>query len=178
MFIPIWIILLIPISLGIIIFKRQPLNPSSPYVFKYPKSLVVFLGFGAIFFTVASILLCLTHTENLQDFVFLFPVFLFFTIVESFGFLLNLNSQLVLEEEYILHRNCWGRVKKFKYEEISEIKTSKNSNTTDAYKICIGNKKLEVNHYMTNFNKFPQFMENRINAIQNNIKFTDIVVDK
>ena len=84
----------------------------------------------------------------------------------------------MLEEEYILHRNCWGRVKKYKYEEISKIKTSKNSNTIDGYKIYIGNKKLEVNHYMTNFNNFPQFMENRISTIQNNIKFTDIVVDK
>ena len=170
MFIPILISLLVPLSLSVIIAKTQSIKPSSPYIFKYPKFLIVFFGFFTIVLLGVNVWLCLTYKENLKAFIFLFPCYLLFATLTIWVFLTSLNYRLVLEEEYMLYRNLFGRVKIIKYEEISAIKTEKYKNENQ-YIIYIGHRKIEVNQFVINYQDFPVLMKKRLKTIKSSIKF-------
>ena len=172
MFILILISLLVPLSLSLIIAKTQSIKPSSPNMFKYPKFLVIFFGFFTIVLLSVNVWLCLTYKENLKAFIFLFPCYLLFATLVIWMFLTSLNYRLVLEEEYMLYRNLFGRVKIIKYEEISEIKTHKDkSNNVNEYKIYIVKKKIYVNCFMINFKDFSRLMKKKLKTIKSSIKF-------
>ena len=72
----------------------------------------------------------------------------------------------------MLYRNLFGIVRKISYEEITKIKIYKDkSNNPIKYKIYIGETRIVIENFTTNFNDFPKIMKRRLKTAKNNVKF-------
>ena len=166
--------LLVPIILRFIVCKIQSSKSSPQYIFKYPIFIPILLLIGIITIILLFIWAYLSDYEaSLALYVFLYSFYFLFTIAGAWQFWKTLNFQLILEEDFLLYRNFLGKVKQIKYEEISKIKTyNGKSNNPIQYRIYIGNKKIDVDNFTTNFNDFPNIMKKRLKKAKNTIHFT------
>ena len=95
-----------------------------------------------------------------------------FAFAVAWHFLKTLNFKLLLEEDFIVYRNLFGVTKKIQYEEVSRIKTYLDkSHNVIKYKIYIGDTRIVVENFTTNFNDFPKIMKRRLKKARNNVQF-------
>ena len=77
-----------------------------------------------------------------------------------------------MEDDFIVYRNLFGFTKKIQYEEVSRIKTYLDkSHNAIKYKIYIGETRIVIENFATNFNDFPKIMKRRLKKAKNNVKF-------
>lgn len=166
----------VPLTLEFIVLKSQSSKSCSPYTFKYPLFLVLFFLIGAF----AIIALCVgAYLQDLQDNeaqielqIFIFSFYSIFEFAAIWHFLKTLNFKLVLEDDFIVYRNLFGVTKKIQYEEVSRIKTYLDkSHNVIKYKIYIGETRIVIENFTTNFNDFPKIMKRRLKTAKNNVKF-------
>lgn len=165
--------ILIPIILRFVTWKSQSSKSCSPYTFKYPLFLVLFFLIGAF----AIITLCVgaylqDNEAQIELQIFIFSFYSIFEFAVIWHFLKTLNFKLVLEDDFIVYRNLFGFTKKIQYEEVSRIKTylDKSHNVTK-YKIYIGETRIVIENFTTNFNDFPKIMKRRLKKARNNVQF-------
>lgn len=165
--------ILVPIILRLITIKSQCSKSHSSYSFKYPLFLVLFFLIGALGIITLVVGAFLQDNEaQLELKIFLVSFYSIFEFAVVWHFLKTLNFELVLEEDYIIYRNLFGITKELQYEEISRIKTYMDkSRNVIKYKIYIGNTRIVVEYFTTNFNDFPKIMKRRLGKAKNNVQF-------
>ena len=165
--------ILIPIILRFVTWKSQSSKSCSPYTFKYPLFLVLFFLIGAF----AIIALCVgaylqDNEAQIELKIFIFSFYSIFAFAVAWHFLKTLNFKLVLEDDFIVYRNLFGVTKKIQYEEVSRIKTYLDkSHNVIKYKIYIGETRIVIENFTTNFNDFPKIMKRRLKKAGNNVQF-------
>ena len=165
--------LFVPLILEFIVLKSSLSKFSSPYTFRYPKYLSIIFIAGLIIIIVLFVWVYLSGFEpKLELEIFLLSFYSIFTFAIILQILKVLNFQLELEEEFMLYRNLFGIVRKISYEEITKIKIYKDkSNNPIKYKIYIGETRIVIENFTTNFNDFPKIMKRRLKTAKNNVKF-------
>ena len=164
---------LVPIILSFVTWKSQSSKSCSPYTFKYPLFLVLFFLIGA-FIIIALCIACYLQKNEAQIElqIFIFSSCSILEFAEIWQFLKILNFKLVLEDDFIVYRNLFGFTKKIQYEEVSRIKTYLDkSHNAIKYKIYIGETRIVIENFATNFNDFPKIMKRRLKKAKNNVKF-------
>ena len=165
--------ILIPIILKFLTWKSQSSKSCSPYTFRYSKYLSIIFIAGLIIIIVLFVWVCLSGFEpKLELEIFLLSFYSIFTFAIILQILKVLNFQLKLEEEFMLYSNLFGIVRKISYEEITKIKIYKDkSHNVIKYKIYIGETRIVIENFATNFNDFPKIMKRRLKTVKNNLKF-------
>ena len=165
--------ILIPIILRFVTWKSQSSKSCSPYTFKYPLFLALFFLIGSF----AIIALCVgaylqDNEAQIELKIFIFSFYSIFAFAVAWHFLKTLNFKLVLEDDFIVYRNLFGVTKKIQYEEVSRIKTYLDkSHNVIKYKIYIGETRIVVENFTTNFNDFSKIMKRRLKKARNNVQF-------
>ena len=163
----------VPVILRYITCKSQSSKSYSPYTFKYPLFLVLIFLTGIF----AIIALCVgaylqENEVQLELQILLVSFYSIFAFAVAWHFLKTLNFKLLLEEDFIVYRNLFGVTKKIQYEEVSRIKTYLDkSHNVIKYKIYIGETRIVVENFTTNFNDFPKIMKRRLKKARNNVQF-------
>lgn len=165
--------ILIPIVLRFVTWKSQSSKSCSPYTFKYPLFLALFFLIGAC----AIIALCVGaylqgNEAQIELQIFIFSFYSIFEFAVIWHFLKTLNFKLVLEDDFIVYRNLFGFTKKIQYKEVSRIKTYLDkSHNVIKYKIYIGETRIVIENFTTNFNDFSKIMKRRLITAKNNLRF-------
>ena len=165
--------ILVPIILRFVICKSQFSKSCSPYTFKYPLFLVLLFLIGAF----AIIALCVgaylqDNEVQLELQIFIISFYSIFAFAVIWHFLKTLNFKLVLAEDFMIYRNLLGITKEIQYEEVSRIKTyTDKSHNVIKYKIYIGETRIVVENFTTNFNDFPKIMKRRLKKAKCNVQF-------
>lgn len=165
--------ILIPIILRFVTWKSQSSKSCSPYTFKYPLFLALFFLIGAF----AIIALCVgaylqDNEAQIELQIFIFSFYSIFEFAVIWHFLKTLNFKLVLEDDFIVYRNLFGFTKKIQYKEVSRIKTYLDkSHNVIKYKIYIGETRIVIENFTTNFNNFSKIMKRRLQTAKNNLRF-------
>ena len=165
--------LLVPIILRFVTSKSQSSKSHSPYTFKYPIFWVLFFSIGLLLIVALFVGAYLQDNEiQIELKIFLISFYSIFTFAGVWHLLKTLNFKLVLEEDSILYRNLFGITKKIQYEEISRIKKHTDKfNNVIKYRIYIGNTRIDVENFTTNFNDFPIILKKRLKKAKNNVQF-------
>ena len=153
---------------------KSPSSKSySSYTFKYPMFLVLLFLIGIFAIVVLCVGAFLQGKEvQLELQIFLVTFYSIFAFAVIWHFLKTLNFKLVLEEDFILHRNLFGITKKIQYEEVSRIKTYMDkSHNVIKYRIYIGDTRIDVENFTSNFNEFPKIMKKRLKKARNDVQF-------
>ena len=165
--------ILVPIILRFVTWKSQSSKSCSPYTFKYPLFLVLLFLIGAF----AIIALCVgaylqDNEAQIELQIFIFSFYSIFEFAVIWHFLKTLNFKLVLEDDFIVYRNLFGITKEIQYEEVSRIKTYTDKfHNVIKYKIYIGETRIVVENFTTNFNDFPKIIKKRLKKAKNNVQF-------
>ena len=173
-FLPIFLTsILTPVILRFIICKSQSSKSCLPYTFKYPLFLALVFLIGVFAIIALFVGAYLQDNEvQLELQILLVSFYSIFAFAVAWHFLKTLNFKLVLEEDFIVYRNLFGITKKIRYEEVSGIKTYLDkSHSVIKYKIYIGDTKIVVENFTTNFNDFPKIMKRRLKKARNNVQF-------
>jgi hypothetical protein len=134
----------------------------------------VFFFLIAIFASVALYIgaFLQSNEAQLELQIFLVTSFSIFEFAMIWGFLKTLNFKLVLEDDFIVYRNLFGFTKKIQYEEVSKIKTYMDkAHNVIKYRIYIGDTRIVVENFTSNFNDFPKIMKKRLKKARNNVQF-------
>ena len=165
--------ILVPIFLRYITCKSQSSKSCSSYTFKYPMFLVLLFLIGILVIVALCVGAYLQDNEvQLELQILLVSFYSIFAFAVAWHFLKTLNFKLLLEEDFIVYRNLFGVTKKIQYEEVSRIKTYLDkSHNVIKYKIYIGDTRIVVENFTTNFNDFPKIMKRRLKKARNNVQF-------
>ena len=169
--------LLVPIILSLFAFKSQSSKSDSPYTFKYPMFLALFFLIGLLMIValcVGAYLQAYLKGEEVQLElqIFIGSSYTILALAVVWQLFRTLNFKLVLEEDFILYRNLFRITRIIRYEEISRIREYKDkSNNVIKYKIYIGDTRIVIEYFTSNFNDFPKIMKKRLKKVRNNVKF-------
>ena len=165
--------ILVPIILRYIICKSQSSKSCSSYTFKYPMFLVLLFLIGILVIVALCVGAYLQDNEvQLELQILLVSFYSIFAFAVAWHFLKTLNFKLLLEEDFIAYRNLFGVTKQIQYEEVSRIKTYLDkSHNVIKYKIYVGDTRIVVENFTTNFNDFPKIMKRRLKKARNNVQF-------
>ena len=114
-----------PLILRIIIFKAESTKYSSTNIFKYPTFLTKFYLVGILFVSAIFIWAFLDIDYQTRALLYIIMLCLFYFPLVTVTILLilrTLNFSLILDEEYMIYRNLFGKVKRIRYEEITKVK--------------------------------------------------------
>ncbi len=165
--------ILVPIILRFVTWKSQSSKSCSPYTFKYPLFLVLFFLIGA--FEIIALCVAAYLQDNEAQIELQILIFSFYSIFEFAAIwhvLKTLNFKLVLAEDFMIYRNLFGITKEIQYEEVSRIKTYMDkSHNVIKYELFIGETKIVVDNFTTNFNDFPKIMKRRLKTIKSTVRF-------
>ena len=89
------------------------------------------------------------------------------------------NWRLYLGEKELEYRNFFGIKRTYKYSEIIEITThyDKSKTNIEQYKICLKNRKICVDMYLVNFEKFERIIKKRMKKSNRNCFSSDHIAN-
>ncbi len=158
---------LVPFILNVCLFKKTECDDEN--IIKPTRSFS-FLGSVLTVICVFSlIMLCVQETNksnidrpNAVYFIATIPVI--FIVLGVYFILYSANWRLYLGEEELEFTNIFGIKKTYKYSEIIEITTHYNKSKTyvEQYKICLKHRKIPVEMFLVNFDKFERVIKKRI----------------
>ena len=167
--------LIVPCVLSFVVYKSSTNKSVNSCVLRYPKFFAVIGIIGASFCIGLNVAVEFSDKSQVYN-IFLYYMivhtgFTIITIGELWMFLQAMNWQLILEEDCIIHRNCFGIVKKIKYEEIKKIKTYYDrSQTADKYKIYTLKRTITIECFAINFHDFSKIMKKRLKKAKSTVQ--------
>ncbi len=167
------IFLVVPLVLTLI--RTRAAKFPDKEVIKFPKFVPILGAFGFIMFVALGLwaLLQGSFSNVIAGIVFVVIVLSITCPIFLWTFLMGVNWKLILDEEQLIYRNLWGRVKRINYQDITGIKTcyAKKSDIVQGYIIYIGKKRIVIQSLATNLNTFPKTIKKRLNKFNNKIVF-------
>ena len=164
------IAVLVPIAL--IYFKIHAKEPMSDNTFRQSKKMLVFSLFG--FLIVLSAAIVATFGLDSLGWPWLIIVIFYycFALCVLWLFLSALNYRLILDEDCLTYINFLNVKRQYNYREITRVigYYNKNNNTLEKYIICIGEKKIEINHFYGDLNVFLTLIKKRLKKSGSRLK--------
>ena len=162
--------LLVPFILNVSLLKKPKCDDEN--VIK-PSGFPLFLGcvFIAFFIFVCIIFFVQKNNESIiidkygENYFAVFPIFGGIVLLSGICFISYWrNWRIYLGEEELEFTNILGIKRTYKYSEIIEITThyDKSRKYIEQYKICLKKRKISVDMFLVNFDKFERVIKKRM----------------
>lgn len=168
--------LIVPFVLRFVVYKSSTNKSVNSCVLKYPKFCAILGIMGASLFIGLNVAIEFSDKTQVNN-IFLYYMIMhtgstILTIGGFWLFLHTMNWELILADDCMIYRNCFGIVKRIKYEEIVRIKTyCDRSQTVGKYKIYTPKCVIAFDYLTINFFDFSKVMKKRLKKAQSTVQF-------
>ncbi len=172
---------IVSIVIAVLRAKTSIKETKNPYMFKYPKSILVISVFGICFELLLAFWMLTGKNEYNKKNIYVVTFYLIFMFTAAAVFfagmfwllLTSLNRYLILDDEHIVYRNLFGVTRRFEYKDVTKIKVyyDRSKTQVEMYRVYIGKKRISIDYFSENFKVFPRRMKNRLRRAKNHIEF-------